>query len=404
VSPTFFASEVEGVASALDSFVSAPADRRSLDEALGRVRALRGISALKDLPPLADVADAIEHAASTSTGEGRSLTRQHTELYDAAAHVLRRAARELRTSGRPDASAPEVRRFAAAAAALHGQTRDEEQVVPVAQLFFGDAGPHVVSRADRPPTSVETRFRTEITSLAEHLRRLVADAGAATSAVSRDRAAHELRRSLRSVRGTLESFGNADAGRFFANAAAEPNVMDPMLLASIDTAATLLASPSIAMDDLIARLAEVGRGSTVDRAIGMAFGPIDQPRRPPAANVVDAAPANRPTPLAPRPAGLTPGRGQTAVPRRTPLTPTGPELRQFLQSGIAGFTELDQTPLAPPALLDDATVVPIDDLLYRGRAALERAIEVRDIIRLSGGNTDDALAELFDLLDLAAAD
>jgi hypothetical protein len=54
--------------------------------------------------------------------------------------------------------------------------------------------------------------------------------------------------------------------------------------------------------------------------------------------------------------------------------------------------------------LDDATIVSIDDLLYRGRAALERAIEVRDLIRLSGGNTDEALAELFDLLDLAAAD
>ena len=401
VSPTFFASEVEGVASALDSFVSAPSDRRSLDEALGRVRALRGIAALKDLPPLADVADAIEHAASSSTGEGRSLTTQHTELYDAAAHVLRRAARELRISGRPDASAPEVRRFAAAAAALQSQTRDEEQVVPVANLFFSDAGPHVVSHSDRPPTSVEMRFRTEITSLAEHLRRLVADAAAAATAVSRDRAAHELRRALRSVRGTLESFGNSDAGRFFASAAAEPNVSDPMLLSSIDTAATLLASPAIAMNDLIVRLAEVGRGSTVDRAIGMAFGPLDQPSRSP---VTDAAPATRPTPPPPRPSGPTPARGQSAVPRRTPLTPTGPELRQFLQSGIAGFTELDQTPLAPPAPLDDATVVPIDDLLYRGRAALERAIEVRDLMRLSGGNTDDALAELFDLLDLAAAD
>jgi len=80
------------------------------------------------------------------------------------------------------------------------------------------------------------------------------------------------------------------------------------------------------------------------------------------------------------------------------------ELRQFLQSGLAGFNELDRAPLAPPAPLDDATLIPIEDLLYRGRAALERAIEVRDLIRLSGGNTDEALAELFDLLDLAAAD
>jgi len=100
----------------------------------------------------------------------------------------------------------------------------------------------------------------------------------------------------------------------------------------------------------------------------------------------------------------TPARSEVAVSRKTPLTPTGPELRQFLQTGIAGFSPLDDAPLAPPAPLDDATVVSIDDLLYRGRAALERAIEVRDEIRLSGGNTDEALAELFDLLDLAAAD
>lgn len=85
-----------------------------------------------------------------------------------------------------------------------------------------------------------------------------------------------------------------------------------------------------------------------------------------------------------------------------PATPTGAELTQFLQSGIASFSELDRTPLAPPAPLDDATLVPIDDLLYRGRSALARAIEVRDLIRLSSGNTDEALAELFDLLDLAA--
>ena len=110
------------------------------------------------------------------------------------------------------------------------------------------------------------------------------------------------------------------------------------------------------------------------------------------------------TTASPPPARRTPARGDIAVTRKTPLTPTGPELRQFLQSGIAGFNDLAQTPLAPPAPLDDATLVSIDDLLYRGRAALARAIEVRDLIRLSGGNTDEALAELFDLLDLAAAE
>ena len=389
VSPTFFASEVEAVAGALDAFVAAPTDRRALDEALGRVRALRGIAALKDLPPLADVADALETAAKSSTIDGRALSQPLAELYDASAQVLRRAARELRTTGRPDASAPEVRRFGAAVAALQQQARDEEQVVPVANLFFGDAGPHIVSRADRPPTTLEARFRTEVTSLAEHLRRLVADANGATTAVSRERIGHELRAALRVIRWTIESFGHGNAAQFFARAATEPNVLDPVVLSSIDAAGARVASPTLALSDLAAKLGELGRANTVDRAIGAGLGPLNQPRR-------------TPLPAAVRPIRPTPR--EVSVRRKTPLTPTGPELTQFLQSGIAGFNELDQTPLAPPAPLDDATIVSIDDLLYRGRAALERAIEVRDLIRLSGGNTDEALAELFDLLDLAAVD
>jgi hypothetical protein len=404
VSPTFFASEVEAVASALDAFVATPTNTGALDEALGRVRALRGISALKDLPPLADVADAIERAARTSVGEGRALTPHHAELYDASAHVLRRAARELRISGRPDASAPEVRRFAEAAGALQKQTRDEDQVVPVDKLFFGDAGPHVVSRAVTPPTTLDTRFRTEITSLAEHLRRLVADARAASTPVSRDRAAHELRRALRTVRWTIDSFGHKDTAQFFGSAAADTNVLDPILLSSIDAAGALLATPTTDLRELSARLAEIGRGHVIDRGIGAGLGPLDQPRRTPDAPPVGERRVPSPTPSRSSALPATPARGDASGPRRAPLTPTGAELRQFLQSGLAGFNELDRAPLAPPAPLDDATLIPIEDLLYRGRAALERAIEVRDLIRLSGGNTDEALAELFDLLDLAAAD
>jgi hypothetical protein len=407
ISPTFFASEVEAVASALDAFLAAPTDRRSLDEALGRVRALGGISALKDLPPLADVADAIEHASKTSDGEGRSLTPQHAALFGSATHVLRRAARELRVSGRPDASAPEVRRFADAAAALQRHTRDDEEVIPVAQLFFGDEGPHIVSRADHPPTTPERRFRAEVVALAEHLRKLVGDANAAGSIAGRDRAAHELRSALRSVRARIESFGHADIGRFFGTAAGEANVLDPMLLASIDAAAVLLTSSTLTRGELAARLGELSRGHAVDRAIGIGFGSLDRsrPSQSPQPGGAGGTPRSAPViaPSAPRELRPTPSR-EVAVTRKTPLTPTGPELRQFLQSGIAGFDELEETPLAAPALLDDATLVPIEDLLYRGRAALDRALEVRDEIRLSGGNTDDALAELFDLLDLAAAD
>jgi hypothetical protein len=88
------------------------------------------------------------------------------------------------------------------------------------------------------------------------------------------------------------------------------------------------------------------------------------------------------------------------------VTPTGKELRALLQTGIAGFQQLSQAPLSEPASIDNDDIVPIESLLYRGRAALERAIAVRDEmqrLRAAGATAGEeaALAELFDLLELA---
>jgi len=94
-----------------------------------------------------------------------------------------------------------------------------------------------------------------------------------------------------------------------------------------------------------------------------------------------------------------------AAPRRASITPTGKELRALLQTGIAGFQPLSQAPLSEPASLGDDDIVPIESLLYRGRAALDRALAVRDELQRASqsGTTPDvaALAELFDLLELA---
>ena len=62
---------------------------------------------------------------------------------------------------------------------------------------------------------------------------------------------------------------------------------------------------------------------------------------------------------------------------------------------------------APSAPHTPNAGVSIETLLYRGRAALDRAREVRDVMRAApdGAAADpELLAELFDLLDLAAAD
>ena len=72
-----------------------------------------------------------------------------------------------------------------------------------------------------------------------------------------------------------------------------------------------------------------------------------------------------------------------------------------MDSAIAAFDSLSGERFAEPVALGEG-VVPVDALLYRGQAALERAIELRDALRRAGGPpAPDVLEEIYDLLDLA---
>ena len=89
-----------------------------------------------------------------------------------------------------------------------------------------------------------------------------------------------------------------------------------------------------------------------------------------------------------------------AAARYTPAR--GRELHDLLGTsiaqlgGVSGGTR--KTPAPPPA-------VPIDTLLYRGRAALDRALEIRESVRQSGqAPTSEIIEELLDLVGLAAED
>lgn len=64
--------------------------------------------------------------------------------------------------------------------------------------------------------------------------------------------------------------------------------------------------------------------------------------------------------------------------------------------GVAGGTR--KTPTALPA------PVAIESLLYRGRPALERALEIRAVKAAGGALSDELLEELLDLIALAAED
>ena len=61
------------------------------------------------------------------------------------------------------------------------------------------------------------------------------------------------------------------------------------------------------------------------------------------------------------------------------------------------------TPAVAPVTPSGASPVPIEALLYRGESALARARALSDVLRGTSAPTPDALAELYDLLDLSAS-
>ena len=94
-------------------------------------------------------------------------------------------------------------------------------------------------------------------------------------------------------------------------------------------------------------------------------------------------------------ARTTPAAGTA---RHTPAR--GRELQELLGTsilqlgGVAGGTRRTPTPVPAP--------VAIESLLYRGRAALERALEIRDARAGGAVLSDELIEELLDLVALAA--
>ena len=356
----FLVAETGDIADALEQVVRRPGDREALDAALRHVRTLRGVASVRDVPPLPEVVDAIERAAKPlEIGTLATPTVKQLALLTAAAMLLRRISTELGGGRRPDTNSPEVRQFAAAASALAEDAPQADHIVPIAALFHGDTGPHLVSTSPNPPTTPPERFRMEVVSQAEHLRRLVADARTSNDPASRERLGRELRTALRALEAAAVSFDEKRVAGIARDAVLKAATLDPRALESLDRLASLLADPRLESSDLAREIEELGRP-------------------------------------APRAAA-------TGAPARTrTMTPTGRELKEFLDQGIESLGRLQDKPLREPTPLPDEKIVPIQELLYRGRAAVERARTLRDELRHRGGSPPpDVIDELYDLLDLA---
>lgn len=83
--------------------------------------------------------------------------------------------------------------------------------------------------------------------------------------------------------------------------------------------------------------------------------------------------------------------------------PRGQELRDVLNSSLATMRALESRHSGPQAPAGE--LVPIQQLLYRGQRAIERAAEIRRALRKSGTEPTRALVdELVDLVELASAE
>ncbi len=361
----FLAGETGELAGALEQFAVAPTPD-SLRSVMQRLRALRGVADVRDMVPMGEVMETVEDALRPLEAHpGAPAAEAQRALARAASAFLRRASRDIGARGTPDPDASELADFHGAAAAVPQHAGKGDRIVPISQLFYEDEGPHVVSESDHPPTTAAERFRLEVVSLAEHLRGVVAEARSASGGAPRDRSGRELRNALRALGSAAHSFGERSVARFAAEWSTRASALDAAGLVQLDEVAKLLADPSsssAAIRSGVEQLTSTGEGRTP-----------------------------RPTP---RP------------PSRTPLrTPTGRELHELLEEGIASFLELDDTPLSVPAALEDEKVVPIDDLLYRGRAALERAAALRaELLYLDAAPPREVVEELFDLIELALAE
>lgn len=411
----FLAAETADVAAGLQRYAERPGPIAAFEGTLGRLRALRGVAALKDLPPLAEVVDTIESAVKSLELGAAAPSDAQRELFRAAAAVLREGSDAVHAGGRPDPQSAAVGAFAEAAERLVAAAGDADDIVPIASLFPDGPGPFLVSSSPNPPTSAAHRFRLEVVSQAEHLRRLVSDARVATDAPTRQRLGHELRGAVRALGRAAESFGEAAVAMTMRALIEGASMLEGRALSALDEASSILTA---SVDTPLAQRFE-GLLSGDRRTSTPNLGAAHQPSAPPAPRITTrvstpvATPTLRPTVATPAFPGSVEGARPTPVlpvVRRTPwapvaAAPSGAALDSMLTAGLAGLARLDGQPLSEPVEVEDDGVVPIQDLVYRGRGALHRAVMLGDTLKRAGGTPDaDALGELYDLLELATTE
>ncbi len=401
----FVAREGALVASALDragrALEADPTARDPLHNILRRMQSLRGLAALTDLSPLPEMLDSLEMAVggllrTSAPPAGVS------EVFDAAAQALTRAARDVADSGRPVANAPEVRHFASL---LIRRLADDRDVVGIETL--SPIGQPSIVRPGTPPEqpaavtlgSVELLTHGEfLVQAADELERLESDTQRDLRLFSLTGTLDSPRLAAATIGHGLDTFGRAVRLAIVNGTAAG----DPSgFAAALRSAGTLIrglgprSDPEQASTELAGLAAMLGQAPD-DIVPIESLAPDD-----------DIVPVER---LAPE---LEP-EDLVAAETVEDSSLAGSFLTYARLSGARGRTSGSNgggrpsapTVATPPqAAAEDA--VEIGTLLYRGEAALRRADQVRrDLSGMLRGGAElqrirPLLDELLDLVPLA---
>jgi len=394
----FVAREGAAIASALDRAAQAlranPLAHDPLQHVLRALQPLRGLAAMNDLPPLPDLLEGIERAIAELSRAGIDPPANVGELFQAGATAIARAAREVAELGRPDPEGPDFRQFAAQ---LVRFLQSEPDVVSIGTLYYGDSGPHIVSRGI-PAARPSTLGRLELVSHGDHLRQAADSLERAPSATQRELRAHTLGTTFRAL---ANAGGGVLADRVaqFAIAAREAVASGVAVTSPAAVAAELRRAGDVlarsAGGDEEALAAELDAVTAAIRAV--------QPDAPP--------PAPRPMPPSPPPPRPAPP-ADAPVPETADLVGSWTAYQRLAGGGI-GAASLDEllaggpraaapVPPSPPSPLAEPAVVDVGSLLYRGDRALARAQELRAAAKQASGESLRAFVEeVCDLVALA---
>ena len=396
----FVAREGALIASALDraarSLRTNPGDREPLYNVIRRMQSLRGLAELGDLVPLPEILDGIELAVG-------DLTRLFApppdvdRVMDCASQALTRISRDVAEHGRPDPDAEEARRFTELLLRAFAVERD---VVPIESLYFsGDPEPMTQPVSQPQFTAPEPLGPLELVSHGEHLCQTADLIAAARSATQRDLRLYHLLGALRSaanpgpdpVAGALGIFARSTQEALAAGVASHSL---PQLVARLREAGELLRAVGEADDRMLISRRLLDVAHQMDRLRSADASASDQAAVVP----IESLGYDLETEIVP-------------IRSLAPEEPVG-EPAAGIEASFRTFDLLiRQRGTTAPSLEDllkqDHETVAIGTLIYRGQAALERAVTVRH--QIAAELTRDAsleslqplLQELLDLVPLA---